>query len=82
MNILANVIEDDGGEELLGNVWLRADEDFSGFVAGVCGPGFGTGKREEEVPLGKGRDDFERFGEFARFVAGEEEADSMCWFED
>ena len=52
MDVFADAVEDDGREELLGNMGFGADEDFGGFVAGVRSPGFGAGDREEEVPLG------------------------------
>ncbi len=77
VDVFADAVEDNGKEELLGDVGFRAHEDFGGFVAGVWGPGFGAGDGEEEVPLRERGDDFEGFGEFAGFVAGEEETDSV-----
>ena len=50
-------------------MWLGGDEDFRGLVAGVRGPGFRTSNAKEVLPLGKGRDDLERFGKFAGFIA-------------
>ncbi len=76
VDVVADAIQDDHFQEALGDGRGAGDEDFGGFVAGVGCPFVGAGYGEDVFPVRDGGKDFEGFGQLARFVSGEEEADS------
>lgn len=51
VDLFADAVEEDGGDEVLGDVGFGGDEDAGGGVYGVGGPFVGLGDVEECVPV-------------------------------
>lgn len=77
MDILAHALKNNVFHEDLGSLGSGGDEDLGGLVAGIWRPLVGAGELNDLFPVRDGWEDLEGFGQLARFVAREKEADPV-----